>query len=54
MRLLFAMQAQAKGYKYLASFALRDVISSRVQRGEQIEFTKPFNPERWDYYRIRL
>ena len=54
MRLLFTMQAQAKGYKYLASFALRDVISSRIQRGEQIEFTRPFNPERWDYYRIRL
>ncbi len=54
IRLLFAMQAQAKGYKYLASIAQRDVISSRVQRGEQIEFTKQFNPERWDYYRIRL
>src|SRR2546425_501014 len=54
MRLLFTMQTQAKGYKYLASFALRDVISSRIQRGEQIEFTRPFNPERWDYYRIRL
>ena len=31
MRLLFNMQAQAKGYKYLTSFALRDVISSRIQ-----------------------
>jgi hypothetical protein len=54
MRLLFNMQAQAKGYKYLTSFALRDVISSRIKRREQIEFVKQFDPERWDYYRAEL
>jgi len=54
MRLLFNMQAQAKGYKYLTSFALRDVISSRIKRSEPIEFVKQFDPERWDYYRIGL
>jgi len=54
MRLLFNMQAQSKGYKYLTSFALRDVISSRIKRRESIEFVKQFNPERWDYYRATL
>jgi hypothetical protein len=54
MRMLFNMQAQAKGYKYLTSFALRDVISSRIKRKEPIEFVKQFDPERWDYYRIML
>jgi len=54
MRLLFNMQSLAKGYKYLTSFALRDVISSRVKRGEEIEFVKQFDPERWDYYRREL
>ena len=54
MRLLFAMQAEAKGYKYLTSFALRDVIQNRIQRNEKIEFVKQFDPERWDYYRIKL
>ncbi|MGI0065144.1 MAG: HD domain-containing protein [Nitrosotalea sp.] len=54
MRLLFNMQAQSKGYKYLTSFALRDVIASRIERNEQIEFVKQFDPERWDYYRIVL
>ena len=54
MRLLFNMQAQAKGFKYLTSFALRDVISSRIKRREQIEFVRQFDPERWDYYRSRL
>ncbi len=54
MRLLFNMQVQAKGYKYLTSFALRDVITSRIERNEPIEFVKLFDPERWDYYRIAL
>ncbi len=54
MRLLFFMQAQSKGYKYLSSFALRDVIKERIKRNERIEFVKQFDPERWDYYRVKL
>lgn len=54
MRLLFLMQAQSKGYKYLSSFALRDVIQERMKRNEKIEFVKQFDPERWDYYRVKL
>ena len=54
IRLLFLMQAQSKGYKYLSGFALRDVIEERVRRNEKIEFVKQFDPERWDYYRVRL
>ena len=54
MRLLFTIQAEAKGYKFLTSFALRDVIQKRIEREEGVEFVKQFDPERWDYYRIRL
>lgn len=54
MRLMFLMQAQSKGYKYLSSFALRDVINERMKRKERIEFVKQFDPERWDYYRVKL
>ncbi len=54
MRLLFLMQAHSKGYKYLSSFALRDVIQERMKRNEKIEFVKQFDPERWDYYRVKL
>ncbi|MGI0062680.1 MAG: hypothetical protein ACREBA_09550, partial [Nitrosotalea sp.] len=54
MRQLFLMQAQSKGYKYLASFALRDVIQERKKRNEKIEFVRQFDPERWDYYRVKL
>lgn len=54
VRLLFLMQAQSKGYKYLSSFALRHVIETRMKRMERIEFVKQFDPERWDYYRVKL
>ncbi|NHI02563.1 hypothetical protein DYY67_0602 [Candidatus Nitrosotalea sp. TS] len=54
MRQLFLMQSQSKGYKYLASFALRDVIQERKKRNEKIEFVRQFDPERWDYYRVKL
>ncbi len=51
MRHLFIMQAYSMKYKYLTSFALRDVIKARIDK-EQAEFVTQFDPERWDYYRI--
>ena len=53
MRHLFIMQAYSMKYKYLTSFALRDVIKARIDR-EQAEFVTLFDPERWDYYRIKI
>ncbi len=54
MRHLFTMQAHAKRFKYLTSFALRDVIRKRVDSHENAQFVTLFDPERWDYYRIEL
>ena len=54
MRHLFTMQAHAKKFKHLTSFALRDVIRRRVESHENAEFVTLFDPERWDYYRITL
>ena len=54
MRHLFIMQANAKKFKYLTSFALRDVIHRRKESFEKAEFVTQFDPERWDYYRIKL
>ena len=54
MRHLFTMQAHSMNYKYLTSFALRDVIQKRVDAQEKAEFVTKFDPERWDYYRIEL
>ncbi|HEY4680084.1 MAG TPA: hypothetical protein VIH04_02335 [Nitrosarchaeum sp.] len=53
MRHMFIMQAHAKKYKYLTSFALRDVIKARIDK-ENAEFVTRFDPERWDYYRIKI
>jgi len=54
MRHLFTLQAHAKKFKYLTSFALRDVIRKRVKSFENAEFVTMFDPERRDYYRIKL
>ncbi len=54
MRHLFTMQSHAKKFKFLTSFALRDVIRKRVESRENAEFVALFDPERWDYYRIKL
>jgi hypothetical protein len=54
LRHLFTLQAHAKKFKYLTSFALRDVVQKRVDGRENAEFVAKFDPERWDYYRIEL
>jgi hypothetical protein len=53
MRHMFIMQSHSMKYKFLTSFALRDVIRARVDK-EQAEFVTLFDPERWDYYRIAI
>ena len=53
MRHLFIMQAHSMRYRFMTSFALRDVIRARVDK-EQAEFVTLFDPERWDYYRIKI
>ncbi len=53
MRHMFIMQSCSMKYKYLTSFALRDVINARIGK-EHAEFVKQFDPERWDYYRIKI
>jgi hypothetical protein len=53
MRHMFIMQAHSMKYKYMTSFALRDVIKARIDK-EQAEFVTLFDPERWDYYRVKI
>ena len=53
MRHMFIMQSHSMKFKYLTSFALRDVIRARIER-EEAEFVTQFDPERWDYYRIKV
>lgn len=53
MRHMFIMQASSMKFKFMTSFALRDVIRARIDK-EQAEFVTLFDPERWDYYRIKV
>ena len=43
-----------KGYKFMTSFAMRDVIDERKENDKNVVFVKKFNPERWDYFRVTL
>ena len=54
IRQLFLMQVQSRGFSYMTSFAMRDVVQYRVDNDQNIEFEKKFDPERWDYYRVSL
>ena len=54
IRQLFMMQVQSKGYKFMTSFAMRDVIDERKENDKNVVFVKKFDPERWDYFRVKL
>jgi hypothetical protein len=54
IRQLFMMQVHSKGYKFMTSFAMRDVIEERKKNEKNVVFVKKFDPERWDYFRVTL
>ena len=54
IRQLFMMQVHSKGYKFMTSFAMRDVIDERKKNEKNVVFVKKFDPERWDYFRVTL
>ena len=54
IRQLFMMQVQSKGYKFMTSFAMRDVVDERKKNDKNVVFVKKFDPERWDYFRVTL
>jgi len=53
LRKTFSLLANAKRYRYLTSFALRDLIQKRMG-SENVEFVAMLDPEHWDYYRVDL
>jgi hypothetical protein len=48
------MQVHSKGYKFMTSFSMRDVIENRKKTEKNVVFVKKFDPERWDYFRVTL
>ncbi|MFQ5782094.1 MAG: HD domain-containing protein [Nitrosopumilus sp.] len=53
LRKTFSMLANTKRYRYLTSFALRDLIQQKMG-SENVEFVTMIDPEHWDYYRVDL
>ena len=54
IRQLFMMQVHSQGFLFMTSFAMRDVIEYRIKQEDGIKFIKKFDPERWDYYQVKL
>ncbi len=53
LRKTFSLLANSKRYRFLTSFALRDVIQKKMG-SENVEFVMMIDPEHWDYYRVDL
>jgi len=53
LRKTFSLIANSKRYRYLTSFALRDLIQKKMG-SENVEFVTMIDPEHWDYYRVDL
>ena len=53
IRYTFMMQALAKKFTNLTGFAMRELITAKAD-SENAEIVTRFDPERLDYYRIRL
>ena len=53
LRKVFSLLTNTKRYRYLTSFALRDLIQKRMG-SENVEFVAMLDPEHWDYYRVDL
>ena len=54
LRQLFMMQVQSKGFKFMTSFAMRDVIDERKKNDKNVVFVKKYDPELWQYFRVSL
>ncbi len=53
LRKVFSLLANTQRYRYLTSFALRDLIQKNMG-SENVEFVTMIDPEHWDYYRVDL
>lgn len=54
LRIEFLTEAKRRGYSYVSSYVHRDVIQHRINRGENIQTTQKYDPDKLDYYRYDL
>ena len=50
----FINEARNRGYEFVSSYVHRDVIGSRIDKGEVIEVVQKYDPDKLDYYRQDL
>jgi hypothetical protein len=54
LRMHFLKEAKRRGYNFVTSYVHRDVILSRISKGENIEIIQKYDPDKLDYYRVDL
>jgi hypothetical protein len=54
LRLHFLKEAKRRGYTFVTGYVHRDVILSRIKKGENIEIIQKYDPDKLDYYRVDL
>jgi hypothetical protein len=54
LRVGFLREAKLQGYKFVTSYVHRNVITNRINRGENIQIVQKYDPDKLDYYRIDL
>jgi hypothetical protein len=50
----FLHEARRRRYEFVSSYVHRDVIASRMNKGESIETVQKYDPDKLDYYRANL
>ena len=54
LRSKFLHESKQHGFQFVSSYVHRDVIISRQSKGETIEIVQKYDPDKLDYYRIKL
>jgi hypothetical protein len=54
LRMEFLTEAKRRGYSYVTSYVHRNVVMQRINKGENIELVRKYDPDKLDYYRVNL
>lgn len=54
LRRHFLIETKNRGYNFVTGYVHRDVILSRIHKGENIEIIQKYDPDKLDYYRMDL
>lgn len=54
LRMHFLKESKRRKYSFVTSYVHRDVILSRIKKGENIEIVQKYDPDKLDYYRVDL